>query len=47
MKVEKNCSNVMKKHLNKKIIITKEDDKDFKNSTIVWICGHFYVDNFY
>ena len=39
MKYEsKFCSVVLKKHLNKKLIIPKEDGKDFENSTKVWIC---------
>ena len=28
----KYCSNVMKKHLNKELVITKEDHEDFENS---------------
>ena len=27
------CSDVMKKHSNKEIVMTKEDTEDFKNST--------------
>ena len=46
MKYEsKFCSVVLKKHLNKKLIITKEDDKDFENSTKVLIYDHVYVDS--
>ena len=46
MKYEsKFCSVLLKKHLNKKLIITKEDDKDFENSTKVLICDHVYVDS--
>ena len=29
----KYCSEVMKKHFNKELLKTKEDNKDFKNST--------------
>ena len=34
----KYCSELMKKHFNKKIVMTKEDDEDFENSTNCWIC---------
>ena len=27
------CSDVMKKHFNKELVMTKEDNKDLKNST--------------
>ena len=27
------CSDVMKKHFNKKVAVTKKNDEDFKNST--------------
>ena len=39
------CGNVMKKYFNKEIVITKEDNEDFKNSTKFWICANNYVDN--
>ena len=39
------CSEVMKKHFKEGLVLTKED-KDFKNSTICWICGNDYVDNY-
>ena len=29
----KYCSDVMKKHFNKELVMTKEDSKDFENST--------------
>ena len=41
----KYCSDVMKKHFNKQLVMTKEDNKDFKNSTKFWICDNDYVDN--
>ena len=34
-----------KKHINKKRVISKEDNEDFKNSTKCWICDNDYVDN--
>ena len=41
----KHCSEVMKKHFNKELVMTKEDNEDFKNSTKCWICDNDYVDN--
>ena len=35
----------MKKNFNKEIVMTKEDEKNFKNSTKCWICHNDYVDN--
>ena len=32
------CSEVMKNHFNKEIVMTKEDNKDFNSSTKFWIC---------
>ena len=36
---------VMKKHFNKKLVMTKEDNEVFKNSTRYWICDNDYVHN--
>ena len=33
----KYCSDVMKKHFNKKLVMTNEDNEDFENSTKCWI----------
>ena len=33
-----------KKHFNKKLVMTKEDNGDFKKSTKCWICDNDYVD---
>ena len=41
----KYCSDVMKKHFNKELAMTKEDNEDFKNSITCWICDNDYVDN--
>ena len=41
----KYCIDVMKKHFNKELVITKEDNENFKNSTKCWICGNDYIDN--
>ena len=34
----KYCSDVMKKHFNKELVITKADNENFKNSTKCWVC---------
>ena len=33
-----------KKHLNKELVMTKEGNEDFKNSTKCWICDNDYTD---
>ena len=38
------CSDVMKKHFNKELVMTKEDNEDFKNSNKCWICDNNYID---
>ena len=43
VKESKYCSEVMKKHFNKKLLITKEDDEGFKDLTKCWICDNAYV----
>ena len=40
----KYCSDVMKKHFNKELVMNKGDDEDFENSTKRWICDNYYVD---
>ena len=40
----KHCSDVMKKHFNKELVMTKEDNEDFENSTKFWICDKDYID---
>ena len=44
IKESKHCSDVMKKHFNKELVMTKEDNVDFKNSTKCWICENDYID---
>ena len=39
----KYCSDVMKKHFNKELVMTKEDNENFKDSTKCWICDEDYV----
>ena len=33
----------MKKHFNKKLVMTQKDDKDFENTFKCWICDDIYV----
>ena len=35
----------MKKHFNKELVMTTEDNEYCKNSTKCWICDNNYVDN--
>ena len=35
----------MKKHFNKELVVTKEDNESFKNSTKCWIYDNDYVGN--
>ena len=39
------CSDVMKKYFKKELVMTKEDNKKFKNSTKYKICDNEYIDN--
>ena len=45
IKKSKYCSNVMKKHFNKVLAMTKKDNEDFENSTKCQICDNDYTDN--
>ena len=40
----KYCSDVMKKHFNKELVMTKENNDDFENSPKCWICDNDYID---
>ena len=40
----KYSSDVMKKHFNKELVMTKEDNEDFENSTECWVCDNDYTD---
>ena len=41
----KYCSDVMKKkRFKKELVMTREDNEDFKNSDKCWICDNNYVD---
>ena len=35
----------MKKNFNQELVMTKEDNENFKNSTKCWICDNDYIDN--
>ena len=41
----KYCSDAMKKYFNKELVMTKEDNENFKNFSKCWICDIDYVDN--
>ena len=34
----------MKKHFNKELLMTEEDNENFKNSTNCWVCENGYID---
>ena len=34
----------MKKYFNKELVMTKDDDDDFENSTKYWICDNVYIE---
>ena len=40
----KYCSEVVKKYLRKELVMTSEDNEDFKNSTKCWICNKDFID---
>ena len=40
----KYCIDMMKKRFNKELVMTKEDDEDFKNTTNCWICDNVHVE---
>ena len=44
IEVSKYCSDVMKKHFNKEIVMTKKDNEGFENSTKCQICDNDYTD---
>ena len=41
---DKYCSDVMNKYFNKELVMTQEDNENFKNSTKCWICDNDYID---
>ena len=44
IKESKYCSDAMKKHFHKELVMTKENNEDFKKSTKCWICDNDYID---
>ena len=40
----KYCSDAMKKHYDKRLVMKKEDNEDLKNSTKGWIYYNGYID---
>ena len=44
IKESKYCGEMMKKLFNRELVMTKEDDEDFENSTKCWISDNAYVD---
>ena len=45
IKESKYYSDVMKKHFNKELLMTKENNEDFENSTKCWTCDNNYTDS--
>ena len=43
----KYCSEAMKKYFNKELLMTEEDNEDFKNYTNSWICDNDYINKSY
>ena len=41
----KSFTDIMKKHFNKELVMTKEDNADFRYSTKYWICDTTYVED--
>ena len=40
IKESKYCSDMIKKHFNRELVMTKEDNQNFKNSTKCCICDN-------
>ena len=38
------CTEIMKRHFNKTLVMTKEDNEDFENSNKCWIFDNVYVE---
>ena len=45
IKGSKFCTDIMRKHFNKELVMTKEDDEDFESSTKCWIFDNAFVDD--
>ena len=44
IKESRYCSDAMKKPFNKELVMTKEENEDFKNFSECWICDNDYID---
>ena len=44
IKESKYCSDVMRKHFNEELVMAKEENEDFENSTKCRICDNDYID---
>ena len=45
IEASKYCSEVMKKHFKKKLVMTTEDNENCQNSTKCWICDNDCIDD--
>ena len=45
IKESKCCSDVMEKHFNKKLVMIKENNENFENSTKCWFCDNDCINN--
>ena len=45
IEASKYCINVIKKYFKEELMMTKEDNENFKNSVKCWICDNDCVDN--
>ena len=43
IKESKCCTDIMKKHFNRELLMTKDDDKDLESSTKSWTCNYVFV----
>ena len=41
----KYCNDVIKNDFNKELVMAKQDNEDFQNSTKCWICDNDYINN--
>ena len=44
IKESKYCSDVIKKHFNKELVMIKENDENFESSAKYWICDNTFVE---
>ena len=44
IKGSKYCSEVMKKHFKKELVMTTKDNEDFMNTTKCWVSDNSYID---